>query len=75
MQNNSDINKFFSELDLENILNVEEDLGEGFVKLRISEAERRQALQDIKCTEDIVVELLRNSRDAKQKIFLLELKK
>ena len=75
MQNNSDINKFFSELDLENILNVEEDLGEGFVKLRISEAERRQALQDINCTEDIVVELLRNSRDAKAKNIFIGTKK
>lgn len=75
MQNNSDINKFFSELDLDNVLNVEEDLGEGFVKLRISEAERRQALQDINCVEDIVVELLRNSRDAKAKNIFLGTKK
>jgi hypothetical protein len=71
MQNNSDMNKFLSELDLENVLNIEEDLGEGFVKLRISEAERRQALQDIKCVEDIVIELLRNCRDAgAQNIFI-----
>jgi hypothetical protein len=75
MQNNSDINKFLSELDLENVLNVEEDLGEGFVKLRISEAERRQALQDIKSVEDIVIELLRNSRDAKAKNIFLGTKK
>ena len=32
--------------------------------MRTSEAERRQAAQDIKCTEDIVIELLRNARDA-----------
>ncbi len=43
---------------------VEEDLGSGFVKLRSSEAERRQAAQDIQGFEDIVIELLRNSRDA-----------
>ncbi|NPD30290.1 ATP-binding protein [Eggerthellaceae bacterium zg-1084] len=43
---------------------VEEDFGEGFVRLRISEAERRQALQDIRGSEDIVLELLRNARDA-----------
>ncbi|MBE6464664.1 MAG: ATP-binding protein [Eggerthellaceae bacterium] len=45
-------------------LRVEEDLGDGFVRLRTDEAQRRQAAQDIRCTEDIVIELLRNSRDA-----------
>jgi hypothetical protein len=34
------------------------------VRLKISEAERRQAKHDIRSAEDIVVELLRNSRDA-----------
>jgi hypothetical protein len=43
---------------------VEETLGDGFVRLNISEAERRQAKHDIRTFEDIVVELLRNSRDA-----------
>lgn len=45
-------------------LRVEHDFGDGFVRLQTSEAERRQAAQDIRCTEDIVLELLRNSRDA-----------
>ena len=45
-------------------LRVEESLGDGFVRLRVSEAERRQAKHDIRCVEDAVVELLRNSRDA-----------
>ena len=45
-------------------LRVEHDFGGGYVRLRTSEAERRQAAQDIRCTEDIVLELLRNSRDA-----------
>ena len=45
-------------------LRVEADLGDGFVRLKTSEAERRQAAQDIKCTEDIIIELLRNARDA-----------
>lgn len=45
-------------------LRVEEDLGDGFVRLRTDEAQRRQAAQDIRCSEDIVIELLRNSRDA-----------
>jgi len=48
----------------EEYLKVEEDLGEGFVRLRVSEAERRQAKHDIRGVEDIIVELLRNSRDS-----------
>lgn len=50
---------------------VEENLGDGYVRLKISEAERRQAKHDIRAVEDIVVELLRNARDAHaQRIFL-----
>jgi len=64
MQNNTDLSKFLKQLDIGNALSVEEDLGNGFVRLKISEAERRQALQDINCVEDVIVELLRNSRDA-----------
>ncbi len=45
-------------------LTVEENLGEGFVRLKTAEAERRQAKHDIRAVEDIVVEMLRNSRDA-----------
>jgi hypothetical protein len=75
MQNNSDMQNFLSELGLNNILNVEQDLGDGYVKLRISEAERRQALQDIKSVEDIIVELLRNSRDAAAKNIFIGTKK
>ena len=48
----------------EKSLRVEENFGDGFVKLRVSEAERRQAQHDIRCIEDVVVEMLRNSRDA-----------
>lgn len=43
---------------------VEESLGSGYVRLRVAEAERRQAKHDIRCVEDAVIELLRNSRDA-----------
>lgn len=46
-------------------LRVEENLGSGFVRLRSEEAERRQAKHDIRCVEDIIIEMLRNSRDAK----------
>lgn len=45
-------------------LRVEQDFGGGFVRLRSTEAEKRQAAQDIRSTEDIVIELLRNARDA-----------
>lgn len=45
-------------------LRIEESLGDGFVRLRVSEAERRQAKHDIRWVEDIAIELLRNARDA-----------
>ncbi|MEF2594523.1 MAG: ATP-binding protein, partial [Eggerthellaceae bacterium] len=35
---------------------VEDDFGNGFVRLRSEEAERRQAAHDIRSTEDIVIE-------------------
>ncbi len=75
MQGNLDYEKFFSELNIKNELKIEEDLGNGFVRLKISEAERRQALQDITSVEDIVVELLRNSRDAGSKNIFIATKK
>ncbi|MDR2106876.1 MAG: ATP-binding protein, partial [Coriobacteriales bacterium] len=46
-------------------LRVEENLGGGFVRLRSEEAERRQAKHDIRQVEDIIIEVLRNARDAK----------
>ncbi|MCL2402917.1 MAG: ATP-binding protein [Coriobacteriia bacterium] len=46
------------------VLQVEEDLGAGFVRLNTAEAERRQARHDIRHVEDIIIEMLRNSRDA-----------
>jgi hypothetical protein len=52
-------------------LKVEENLGDGYVRLRVSEAERRQAKHDIRNFEDVVIELLRNSRDAHaQRVFI-----
>jgi hypothetical protein len=46
------------------LLKVEEDLGHGYFRLNIGEAERRQARHDIRSVEDVVVEMVRNSRDA-----------
>ena len=56
--------EFVESVSGESHLRVEHDFGDGFVRLRTSEAERRQAAQDIRCTEHIVLEMLRNSRDA-----------
>lgn len=45
-------------------IRVEENLGDGYVRLVVDEAERRQARHDIRCVEDVVIEMLRNARDA-----------
>lgn len=50
---------------------IEHDFGFGFVELKSTEADRRQAAQDIRCVEDIIIELLRNSRDAASKNILI----
>lgn len=62
-RNNALLN-FVEQVSGDEFLKVEENLGEGFVRLKTSEAERRQAKHDIRCVEDIIVELLRNARDA-----------
>ena len=64
MTPNDDLLDFVTAVSGEAFLKVEETLGDGYVRLRVSEAERRQAKHDIRSVEDIVVELLRNSRDA-----------
>ncbi|MDR1088812.1 MAG: ATP-binding protein [Coriobacteriales bacterium] len=56
--------EFVEQLSGEVHLRVEESLGDGFVRLRSAEAERRQAKHDIQHVEDIVIEMLRNARDA-----------
>lgn len=55
---------FVAQVSGDTAVRVEESLGEGFVRLRVGEAERRQAKHDIRCIEDVVIEMLRNSRDA-----------
>ncbi len=64
MSEASSLIDFVAQVNGEENLRVEENLGEGFVRLRVAEAERRQAKHDIRCVEDIIVEMLRNSRDA-----------
>lgn len=56
--------QFIEEVSGENHLRVQDELGDGFVRLRAAEAQRRQAQQDIRSFEDIVIEMLRNARDA-----------
>ncbi|MDO4501889.1 MAG: ATP-binding protein [Coriobacteriia bacterium] len=58
------LTSFLDEVATESHLRVETDLGDGFVRLRTDEAERRQAAHDIRTNEDMIIELLRNSRDA-----------
>ena len=60
----TDLISFIATMSGEGSLRVEENLGDGFVRLRVAEAERRQAKHDIRHVEDIVVEMLRNARDA-----------
>ncbi len=59
-----DLTAFIQHVTGESHSRVEEDLGNGFVRLRSEEAERRQAKHDVRGTEDIVIEMLRNARDA-----------
>ena len=56
--------RFASEFADSDTLAIEEELGHGYVRLKVTEAERRQALQDVRCVEDVVKELVRNARDA-----------
>lgn len=71
MSDSNELISFIASMSGEGSLRVEENLGEGFVRLRVSEAERRQAKHDIQHVEDIVIEMLRNARDAgADKIFL-----
>jgi len=56
--------EFVAEVKGESHLRIEHDYGGGFVRLHTSEAEKRQAAQDIRSSEDIVLELLRNAKDA-----------
>ena len=64
VETDSSLLGFIEEVAGDEHVRVEENLGGGYVRLRSSEAERRQAKHDIRAVEDIVIELLRNARDA-----------
>ena len=73
MSDANELISFIASMSGEGNLRVEENLGEGYVRLRVSEAERRQAKHDIQHVEDIVIEMLRNARDAgADKVYLVE---
>ena len=55
MADGNDLISFIASMSGEGNLRVEENLGDGFVRLRVSEAERRQAKHDIQQVEDIVL--------------------
>ncbi len=69
------LNTFVDSICKESHLRVENDFGDGFVRLKIDEAQRRQAEQDIRCSEDVLIELLRNSRDAHARVLFVALNK
>ena len=58
MSDANELISFIASMSGEGNLRVEENLGEGYVRLRVSEAERRQAKHDIQHVEDIVIEML-----------------
>ncbi|MCQ2751853.1 MAG: ATP-binding protein [Coriobacteriales bacterium] len=64
---NSNFLDFLNKATHKMVSKVQEDLGFGYVRLNIDEAQMRQAKQDIGSVEDLVIELLRNSRDANAK--------
>ncbi len=66
-ETSSDLANFVESFVGEGHMRVEADLGFGYVRLRLTEAESRQAIQDIRSSEDILIELLRNARDAQAK--------
>lgn len=60
----NDLHSFVSKTIGDEAIRAEEVFSDGYVRLRVSEAERRQAKHDIRHVEDALIELLRNSRDA-----------
>lgn len=61
---NTSLKQFVDTVCTESHLRVETNFGDGFVRLRSDEAQRRQAAHDIRTCEDALIELLRNARDA-----------
>lgn len=64
MQTSNELTDFVAQVAGAHNFRVQESLGEGLVRLNMTEAQQRQAMQDIQSVEDALVELLRNARDA-----------
>ncbi|MCL5291987.1 MAG: ATP-binding protein [Actinobacteria bacterium] len=62
--NQKSLLNFVADIAGDHYLRIDEDFGSGFVRLKVAEADKRQAKHDIRSVEDIAIELLRNSRDA-----------
>lgn len=71
VMSDTSLEQFIEELSGSAHLRVQDNLGFGYVRLRAAEAQRRQAKQDIRCFEDVVIEMLRNSRDAHSRMIFL----
>ena len=65
MSDANELISFIASMSGEGNLRVEENLGEGYVRLRVSEAERRQAKHDIQHVEDIVIDMQERIFDAR----------
>ncbi len=60
----ADMASFLQETTGKTYERVEKSFGNGYVRLKSEEAERRQAKHDIRSAEDVLLEMMRNSRDA-----------
>jgi len=67
-QVDQEILDFVSNLTDTALRRIEESLPHGFVRLKVAEAERRQAQHDIRSVEDIVRELARTPETPGQSI-------
>lgn len=71
MAQDKDLVKFLNKIGASQKFRIEEDFGEGYVRLNIEESQRRQAKHDIRSIEDVIIEMIRNSRDAGAKHILV----
>lgn len=71
MSQEKELTSFLKQIGVAVKFRIEESFGNGYVRLNIEESQRRQAKHDIRSTEDALIELLRNSRDAGAKNILV----
>lgn len=71
MSNKEELVTFLDKMGVAQKFRIQENFGNGYVRLNIEESERRQAKHDVRSVEDTVIELIRNSRDAGAKNILI----